>query len=250
MKSAGDEGAAWSGSRAGSTRRERVEEREAAIIGAARALFLQQGVDKTTMRAVAERAGIAEGTVYLYFKHKKALLDAVLREFYVDLIEGAERGVREVAFTKGRLRFLAQHHLGSVLGEWQMILAAASPERIGARYKDTEVYRLNRRYVSVFDKVVKEGVDCGEIRADVSHSIVRDLFFGGLEYMVRSLVIAHKEEALDDLVDGLLLLVLDGAAMHDRPDPSNEAPVERLVAVAGRLERAVACLESKDERSP
>lgn len=250
MESGGDERATLSGSRGPGTRRERVEEREAVIIGAARALFLQQGVDKTTMRAVAEQAGIAEGTVYLYFKHKRALLDAVLREFYVDLIEGAERGVRQVAFTKGRLRFLAQHHLGSVLGEWQMILAAASPERVGAHYKDTEVYRLNRRYVSVFDKVVKEGVDRGEIRADVPHSVVRDLFFGGLEYMFRSLVLTRKREALEDLVDGLLLLVLDGAAIHDRPEDLNEAPAERLVVLTERLERVVARLESKDEGSP
>ena len=249
MKSSGGERTGLSGSRVAGTRRERVEEREAAIIGAARALFLQQGVDKTTMRAVAERAGIAEGTVYLYFKHKKALLDAVLREFYIDLIDGAERGVREIAFTKGRLRFLAQHHLASVLGEWQMILTAANPERIGPHYRDSEVYRLNRRYVSVFDEVVREGVDRAEIRADVPHSVVRDLFFGGLEYMVRSLVITDKEEALDDLVDGLLLLVLDGAAIHDRPDPPNDPPVERLVAAAERLERAIACLESKDGRS-
>jgi AcrR family transcriptional regulator len=50
----------------------------ARIVTAAHELFLERGYFPTTMRAIAEAAGVAEKTVYLVFTNKPALLDAVI----------------------------------------------------------------------------------------------------------------------------------------------------------------------------
>lgn len=54
------------------------DEREAQILRAATAIIIRQGYDKTTMSDVAEEAGVSRGTVYLYFKGKEELFDALL----------------------------------------------------------------------------------------------------------------------------------------------------------------------------
>lgn len=54
------------------------DEREAQILRAATAVIIRQGYDKTTMSDIADEAGVSRGTVYLYFKGKEELFEALL----------------------------------------------------------------------------------------------------------------------------------------------------------------------------
>jgi len=56
------------------------EERRQDIVDAARELFETQQYEKTTMKVVMEKLGIAKGTIYHYFKSKEALLEAVVEQ--------------------------------------------------------------------------------------------------------------------------------------------------------------------------
>lgn len=59
-------------------RKLRALQTRARIVSAAHELFLERGYFPTTVRAIAETAGVAEKTVYLAFASKPALLDAVI----------------------------------------------------------------------------------------------------------------------------------------------------------------------------
>jgi len=56
------------------------EERRQDIVDVARELFETQQYEKTTMKDVMEKLGIAKGTIYHYFKSKEALLEAVVEQ--------------------------------------------------------------------------------------------------------------------------------------------------------------------------
>jgi AcrR family transcriptional regulator len=58
----------------------RKRERHLEILDAAFEEFAQKGYESTRLDDVANRAGIAKGTVYLYFKNKETLFRAVLRD--------------------------------------------------------------------------------------------------------------------------------------------------------------------------
>ncbi len=60
-------------------------QRRAAILEAARTVFLEQGYAGARMAVIAERAGVASGTVYLYFSSKEALAAALADDFFVRL---------------------------------------------------------------------------------------------------------------------------------------------------------------------
>ncbi|MEV8241780.1 TetR family transcriptional regulator [Microbacterium testaceum] len=57
------------------------EQRRAAVVAAARELFLANGVEATSVDAIARRAGVAKGTVYLSFPAKQHLVHAIEEEF-------------------------------------------------------------------------------------------------------------------------------------------------------------------------
>jgi AcrR family transcriptional regulator len=67
-------------------RRRRKEARPGEIIEAALALWAEKGFAATRLEDVSDRAGIAKGTVYLYFPSKEALFEAALRERIGDTV--------------------------------------------------------------------------------------------------------------------------------------------------------------------
>jgi len=92
--------------------RENVERRDA-ILAAARDLFFEHGIHRTTVDDVAARAEVAKGTVYLYFESKETLLAHLLLEGLDALSESLEAAYAESAphSAEARLRRLAAAYL-------------------------------------------------------------------------------------------------------------------------------------------
>ena len=77
------------------------ERTRAQILEAALDLFRERGYDETTMRAIAERAGVAVGNAYYYFRSKEHLIQAFYQQTHIEHLEASreilarERGLRE-----------------------------------------------------------------------------------------------------------------------------------------------------------
>ncbi|MEM9300469.1 MAG: TetR/AcrR family transcriptional regulator [Pseudomonadota bacterium] len=227
------------------TRRERLEAREEVILDAARKVFRDGGYAGAKMSDIARAAAVAEGTLYLYFKNKDALLEAVIERFYDDLTDDAERGVAPIEDTFERLAFLARHHVDRCLAEWQLLELMIGLYRGGMGYDYGSHRSLNRRYVAIFDRVIREGMHRGELRDDLPPRLLRDLFYGTLEYAIRTLRM-HPEETPDNdgTVAGVLSILRQGAVV---PGASAQPPSEavRLERVADRLTRVATRLETR-----
>src|SRR5262245_30741238 len=85
--------------------RERQEVRQE-ITDAARALFLEEGDDKTSMRSIAENIEYYPATIYLYFKDKEELLDCLCQETFAKFVKVLE------TITKSRKAPLEKLHAG------------------------------------------------------------------------------------------------------------------------------------------
>ena len=79
-----------SGGSAPASREARSAERREAILAAALDEFAERGFESARIDDVAKRAGIAKGTVYLYFRDKEALFQELLREMLTPIMYGFE----------------------------------------------------------------------------------------------------------------------------------------------------------------
>ncbi len=222
------------------TRRQRLEEREESILNSAHAVFSDKGFDGAKMAAIARRAKVAEGTVYLYFKHKQALLEAVITRFYVRLTEGAQSGVRAEHDTFARLAFLARHHVTQCMAEWHILELMIGLYRKQQDYENPG-YQFNKAYVAVFDQVFREGVARGDLRDDVPLWIARDMFYGALEYSARTLMLrgagkARSKTAIAQAMDLFQRGVQLKAASSNAKAVDLEDVTRRLEKVAANLE--------------
>ena len=227
--------------RAPKTRPERVKSKEDAIIRAAYEMILSRGFADTTVSDIAKSAGVAEGTLYLYFNNKTALARAVLTAFYQEITDGAQRGVQKRETTKARLEFLARHHLTRVI-EGRRILELIYA--IGGRDEPSDggdVRDLNRAYVAVFDQVIRDGVWRGDIGKNITPWVVRDIFYGALEYSMRTMLIRKREKEINRVVRELVQMILRKEA--GAPAHASLNDLESLAATADRVEQAALRIE-------
>lgn len=219
------------------TRRQKVEEKERAILAATRAVFRDKGPEEAKITAIAKAANLAEGTVYLYFKNKQALLMAAVSDFYTELTQDAEAAVARSQNTHGQLAALACLHFTRVQEEWPLIVEGMGPYLPSPEYRESEAFALNRRYVAVFDGVIRDGLTRGDIRADVAVSAMRDMFYGGLEHLARSARLRANTPDLDAEVAQFLTIFTSG--INDRPaggDVDGPGVVRRLQRVIDGIE--------------
>lgn len=219
------------------TKRERLAEREDAIVSAASDIFHARGMRAAKMAEIAAAAGLAEGTLYLYFKNKEALFAAVVARHWRDLTMGAAGAVAGIDPPREQLEALARYTLKRIVADWQLfelsfVLHYGSPEPADASDR--------RGYVKVFDNVIARGIDRGIFAPKVPPRMVRDLFFGTMEYSVRS-ALRREEQADENAIIAMLLAAMDGVLLPLAADAGD-------AGLPARLERAVERLERLAER--
>lgn len=185
------------------TQRQRLEAREEAILIAATTLFGESGVDGTRMAEIAKRADVAEGTVYLYYKTKHDLLEAVVDRFWRELTAGARQAITPNETVLTQLRELATYHLTSLIDDFK-IVDITSRARQWHGKPSRELPQI-REYVRVFDDIIQRGINSGELEASTPIWQIRDVFYGTLEHSARTLVIRNHPIDMG-VIDNLLCL--------------------------------------------
>lgn len=232
--------------------RTRLEQRESDIMEAATRLFAEEGYHGTSTRKIAAAAGVSEGTLFHYYGTKNVLLLAILDGFYGGLIETASEGIQEMMGTRERLLFLARNHLRALMDNQALMMRLIQvylsvDVNYYKDYKNSALHDLNYRYTRIFDNVIREGMERGYIKGDLELSAIRDLFFGGLEYGMRTLMgrnySGNKISAyVEAIVEPLWLSMQGGDEDHFVDSSTTKArwdeACERLEHIVERLENA------------
>lgn len=218
-----------------STRREKMEAKERAILDAARIEFSERGFENAKMSAIAKRAEVAEGTVYLYYRNKKELLDAVVAQFWQALTQGARKATLAQENTLEKLKALADFHLRELVKDFDFVGFTVRTRETGTL--DSPSLNPIRGYVAVFDEIFQQGVDRGVFQETAPLWVIRDLFYGTLEYSSRTLHL-HKAREAKAVTQNLteVFMALYGNT-KSFPDETNLQGIEaRLASIEAKLD--------------
>ncbi len=224
------------------SQRERLEARESTILAAATAVFVDMGVDGTRMADIAAKADIAEGTLYLYYKNKQALLHQVVEAFWANLTHGAEQAVDPALPMREQLHQLASYHLMALLNQFDVV---GLTYRARLRHGEPE-QQLGpiRGYVRVFDHLIERGTDRGEIQLMLPLWQLRDLFYGWLEFSARTLML--RGEGFDQsLIDNLVTLILTPPAQGVRAAEPDKAAATNSPNLEQEILNRLSAIEQK-----
>src|SRR5690606_20862501 len=162
--------------------RRRRSERRAEILAAAREVFPVAGYDGASMGEIAVRADCVEGTIYTYFRNKRALFDAVLEAFYEDLIADISPRLAEIDGTRDRLVFFVHRHLRIAIDDAGMGRLINSQVWGRADYQGSNLHALNRRYSRLLTETLREGVRRGDLLDSLDIPIAREFVLGGIQH--------------------------------------------------------------------
>jgi TetR/AcrR family transcriptional regulator, fatty acid metabolism regulator protein len=162
---------------------ERRQDRHRSILDAARRVLVEKGLHEASMSDIARDAGVSDGLLYRYFDNKRALLDAVLKEFYEGLLARLEDQVLRHDSFEGQFRRLVELHLTTFIEDPGLCRLFISEVRVASNYRGSETQVLNRRYTKVLLRVMERAEKERRIRPGIDLTLFRDLVFGGIEHL-------------------------------------------------------------------
>lgn len=153
---------------AGKTKKDVLQEfRSAEILDAARVVFARKGFDGATIDAIALLAGVAKGTVYLYFDSKRDLFLAALREGMLALHAEVTAQMRSASTCEAKLHaFIAgRFHYFSCNREFFRIYYTEFSQLIaGSAKAQPEFQDLYEQQAALLEAVLADGIQSGRLR--------------------------------------------------------------------------------------
>jgi TetR/AcrR family fatty acid metabolism transcriptional regulator len=181
-----------------------------AILRAAIRTFASRGFFGAQVADVARAAGVAAGTVYLYFASKDDLLVSIFEKTMREAIAEGRAALAGVTDPIARLRRIAQLHLDR-LGRDRDLAVVFQVElrqstKFMARFSATWV----RTYLGLIRDVIAEGQAAGVFRREVNPTLAAKVFFGALDEMATNWVLSERRYPLAADADAVVDLLVHG----------------------------------------
>ena len=163
------------------------------ILDSAVVEIARRGYYGTTVANIASRAGVADGTIYLYFKSKEDILVSIFEHAMRRFIDEAATIVDDPQLTPEEKlnRFIALHL--TLLGEDRDLAVIFQVEfRHTLHVLEVLSHSHIRQYLALIARVVDQGKRDGNFRPDVDPLFTAKMVFGILDEMATDWVLSKK----------------------------------------------------------
>ncbi|MGE6375632.1 TetR/AcrR family transcriptional regulator [Peribacillus muralis] len=182
------------------------------IIDAAVIVIAQNGYYQAQVSKIAKQAGVADGTIYLYFKNKEDILISLFHEKMGYFVEQIEEELKGKSTASEKMHVLIQKHF-QILSE-DVNLAIVTQLELRQSNKELRL-RINdvlRGYLNLIDQIIIEGKEKGEFLPDLNNLLARQMIFGTIDETVTTWVMNEQKYSLSDLAPDVHHLLLGGCA--------------------------------------
>lgn len=189
----------------------RKEAKRQRILDAAVVEIARRGYYGTTVSTIARRAGVADGTIYLYFKNKEEILFSIFDRAMRRFIDEARRIVDAAAGDpEQKLRRVIDLHLG-LLGEHRDLAVIFQVEFRHTLHVLELLSRSGiRDYLALIARIVEQGKRDGLFRNDVDALFAAKVLFGILDEMATDWVLSKKNTRMASRAQPVSELLLRG----------------------------------------
>lgn len=187
-----------------------VADKREAILRAATKVFAESGYFNSKVADVARVAGVADGTVYLYFKSKEEILRSIFDRGVTEVLTEARAIIEEVADARERLRRIARLHLERLGADRDLAIVFQVELRGSTKFMEEFSAAGFAEYLRLIRDTFEEGQRAGVFRRELNAKIVAKVFFGALDEMATNWILSRRRYKLAPLADAALDIILDG----------------------------------------
>jgi TetR/AcrR family fatty acid metabolism transcriptional regulator len=175
------------------------------ILKAAIDVFARQGFHHSRVSDVAKAAGVADGTIYNYFKSKDELLISLFEEKMEGIVETLRAEVDPLDTAFDRLRRFVEVHLMLVAEQPALTNVLTLELRQSAKFMREYKAPQFTEYLTLLGEIIEYGQSRGEIKTGLDPILTRRILFGALDELSLYWVSTKRKstETLNQAVDEL-----------------------------------------------
>ncbi len=179
------------------------------ILDSAGAVFAEHGFYKATISQIAAKAGVADGTLYLYFKNKDDILYQYISYKTEIVFEKMRAAVEKGKNAEEKLRLLIRCHLEEFQNDKHMAVIFQSEARY-LRDIQSQIKDISKMYLDLLSDIIEQGQIEGAMRQDLFVGLVKRFIVGAVEGVISTWVTADGRYDLVSMADPLVDLYLTG----------------------------------------
>ena len=180
------------------------------ILRGATKVFAEHGFFNAQVADVAREAGVASGTVYLYFRSKDDLLMSIFERTMREAIAEGRAAIAAVDDPVERLRQIARLHLGRMGRDRDLAVVFQVELRQSTKFMEQFSSTALREYLGIIRDAIADGQLRGLFRGGVSATVAAKVFFGALDEMATNWILSRRRYSLAADADAVVDIFLNG----------------------------------------
>lgn len=188
----------------------RTGEKYQFLLEAAVKTFARTGYHRTRVSDIAREAGVADGTVYIYFKNKEDILISLFQDLMLRFVEDLYSELVQCQNANEKLSTIITYHLTTLANKPDQ----AKVTQIELRQIDQEINKgISKPLMSYFqliEEVIDEGIEQNLYRQNINTRTARKVVFGAIDEVVTCWVMSNKPYDLGTLSEPVYEMLVKG----------------------------------------
>jgi TetR/AcrR family transcriptional regulator, fatty acid metabolism regulator protein len=190
--------------------KEKANGKYEAILRAAIKVFARSGFFNAKVADVASEAGVADGTVYLYFKNKDDILVSIFNDHMNEALAGGRKTLGEIDDPVEKIRRIVMAHLEGLGRDRELAVVFQVELRSSTKFMEQFSATKVTEYLELIRGVIEEGQARGVFRRRLNAQVVAKVLFGALDEMATNWVLSRKRYSLASTADTVIDVFLNG----------------------------------------
>src|SRR3989454_8151026 len=183
-----------------------------AILRAAIRVFARNGYFNSKVADIARAAGVADGTVYLYFKSKEEILHSIFDQNMAEAIAAGGQLIENLDDPREKLRRIATLHLERLGADRDLAVVFQVELRGSTKFMQEFSAAGFAEYLDLLCKIFEDGQRAGVFRKDLNAKVVSKILFGALDEMATNWIISRRNYKLEPMADVVMDVFLNGVS--------------------------------------
>ncbi|MFE7063139.1 TetR/AcrR family transcriptional regulator [Sutcliffiella sp. NPDC057660] len=180
------------------------------IIDAAVIVMAENGYHHAQVSKIAKQAGVADGTIYLYFKNKEDILISLFQEKMGLFVEKIRQEIAGKSTSKEKLLTLIQKHFSMLAADHHLAIVTQLELRQSNKELRLKINEVLKGYLMVVDEVLTVGKETGEFREDLDVRLARQMVFGTIDETITTWVMNDQKYDLTAIAPRVHDLLIKG----------------------------------------
>jgi len=180
------------------------------ILEAAVNVFARQGFHQSTISQIAKAAGVADGTIYLYFKNKDDILVQFFNYITKHVLERFRSAVDEADNSLDKLHNLIRGHLSEFQKNRNGAIVYQVETHQSSRLAEAQIKEMSKMYRDIITDIIEQGQQEGTIRTDLYVGLVKRLIIGAVDEVINTWIHAEENYDLGSMAEPLIELFIKG----------------------------------------